>query len=133
MTPRQLPPESGGGWSLGSDDGNGDGRGASGVTAGLGGDIGRGAAGAVPRGGNLDFATRREPDFGFAALVRGLARDFALRADVFAAPRFAITFFRRAGAAFFRPRVTFFVDFRFFAMIVLPIVSAIQKLFRVRR
>jgi hypothetical protein len=83
----QLPPESGGGRSLGSDDGNGDGRGASGVTAGPGGDIGRGTAGADARGGNLDFAMRSEPDSGFADLVRGFARDFALRADFFAAPR----------------------------------------------
>jgi hypothetical protein len=79
-----------------SDDGNGDGRGAIGVTAGPGGDIGRGASEGAERGGSFDFAVRLA--FGFAALVWTLA----LRADLPAAPRFAFTALRlRAGAARF--------------------------------
>ena len=82
--------------------GNGDGRGAIGVTAGPGCVIGRDALGALARGGNLVFAARR---FGFA--------------DFFACGRLDATFFLRAGAArFFFNFATFFLALRFFAMIV---------------
>ena len=114
--------------SPGTEDGNGDGRGAIGVTAGAvaigAGAIGRGLDAA--RGGSVVFAT---------ALGAGadLALGFAtLRAGFFAAARLtlALTFlalaflvftFRRAGAAFaLRLAVFFFVllafALRFFAM-----------------
>jgi hypothetical protein len=101
-----LLPPSGvfGGKSPGTDDGNGDGRGAIGVTAGPGCVIGRDTDGAAARGGSFDFAA------------------FALRAGFFAA-----AFFRRAGAARFFAAFfevlfgafleTFFFAFRFFAMV----------------
>jgi hypothetical protein len=94
------------GKSPGTDDGNGDGRAAIGVTAGPGCVIGRGAPGALPRGGSLVLAARR---FGLADFAFGLV--FALRAGFRAA-----TFFLRAGAARFFALVAFFA-FRFFAMI----------------
>jgi hypothetical protein len=94
------------GKSPGTDDGNGDGRAASGVTAGPAWVIGRDALGALPRGGNLVFAMRR---FGFADLAFDLA--FALRAGFRAA-----AFFRRAGAARFFDFAIFFA-LRFFAMV----------------
>jgi hypothetical protein len=89
-----------GGKSPGTEDGNGDGRGAIGLTAGPGADIGRGA-------GSFDFAARRV----------GLAFDltFALRTGFRAA-----AFFRRTGAARFAARflaLAAFFAFRFFAMI----------------
>jgi hypothetical protein len=93
------------GKSPGTDDGNGDGRAASGVTAGPGAFIGRGDFGAADRGGSLVFAARRfclvlrasfrAPDFFF------LAAAFCLRA--IAARRFAFA--------------TFFFALRFFAMV----------------
>ena len=100
-----FPSGESGGASPGTDDGNGDGRGAIGVTAGPGAFIGRGAAGAAERGGSLVFAARR---FGFATLA------FALRAGFLAA-----AFFLRAGAARFFALETFFFALRFFAMVAL--------------
>jgi hypothetical protein len=100
-----LPSGVRGGKSPGTDDGNGDGRGAIGVTAGPGAVIGRGAA-VDARGGSLVLACRR----------------FALRAVFFAGRRLAVflTVFRlRAGAAPFRRLTAFFFDFRFFAMSLL--------------
>jgi hypothetical protein len=95
------------GKSPGTDDGNGDGRGSIGVTAGPGCVIGRDALGAFPRGGSLVFAARR---FGFA--------------DLFAARRLDTTFFLRAGAARFFDFAAFFLfvflTLRFFAMISPP-------------
>jgi hypothetical protein len=92
------------GRSPGTDEGNGDGRGSIGVTAGPGCVIGRDALGALPRGGNVVFAARR---FGFAGF--------------FAARRLDATFFLRAGAARFFDfptffLVVFFLALRFFAM-----------------
>ncbi len=88
--------------SPGTDDGNGDGRGAIGVTAGPGAVIGRGEPCAGARGGNLVLAWRR-----FGAALR------ALRAACFAGRRFAAVFFRRAGAARFLAFTAFFFAFRF--------------------
>jgi hypothetical protein len=96
------------GKSLGTEDGNGDGRGAIGVTAGPGAFIGRGAFGAAFRGGSFDRALRR---FGAAFFVAFLA--FALRAGFRAAD------FLRAGAARFFDLTVFLAVFfalRFFAM-----------------
>ena len=94
--------------SPGTEDGNVDGRGSIGVTAGPVA-IGRGAALAA-RGGSFVFAARR-----FGALAF-----FALRAGFFGAARRALTFFRRAGAArflaFTLAFTTFFFAFRFLAM-----------------
>jgi hypothetical protein len=87
------------GKSPGTDDGNGDGRGSIGVTAGPGCVIGRDALGALFRGGSLVFANRR---FGFACF--------------FAARRLDATFFLRTGAARFFDFPTFFLALRFFAM-----------------
>jgi hypothetical protein len=92
--------------SPGTDDGNGDGRGAIGVTAGPRAVIGRGAAAA--RGGSFVFAARRG---GLADLAFGLDLAFALRTGSRAA-----AFFRRAGAARFLALAACFA-FRFFAMI----------------
>jgi hypothetical protein len=100
-----LPSGVAGGKSPGTDDGNGDGREAIGVTAGPGAFIGRGASGAAERGGSLVFAARR---FGLACFA------FALRAGFLAA-----TFFFRAGVARFLACLAL-VDFfalRFFAMV----------------
>ena len=91
------------GKSPGTDDGNGDGRAAIGVTAGPGAFIGRGAVGAAERGGSFVLAARR---FGLADLA------FALRAGFRAA-----AFFRRAGAARFFDFAIFFFALRFFAML----------------
>ena len=82
------------GKSPGTDEGNGDGRGSIGVTAGPGCVIGRDATGAWSRGGSLVFAARR---FGFG---------FGF-ADFFAARRLDATFFLRAGAARFFDFATF--------------------------
>jgi hypothetical protein len=90
------------GRSPGTDEGNGDGRGSIGVTAGPGCVIGRDALGALSRGGNLVFAARR---FGFADF-------FARRLDA--------TFFLRAGVARFFDFATFLLALRFFAMISPP-------------
>jgi hypothetical protein len=103
------------GKSPGTDDGNGDGRGAIGVTAGPGCVIGRDACGAGDCGGSFVFAARR---FGV-----DLAFALALRAGLRAA-----ALFRRAGAARFFPLDIFLDDFlddfletffalRFFAMV----------------
>jgi hypothetical protein len=87
------------GKSPGTDDGKGVGRGAIGVTAGLGCVIGRGAAddAGLARGGSVDFAGR-------------LA--FALRAGL----RFAAAFFFRIGARFAARLTTRFFAFAFFAL-----------------
>jgi hypothetical protein len=90
------------GKSPGTDEGNGDGRPASGVTAGPRAFIGRGAFGAAARGGSLVFAGRR---FGFALRAGFRAAAFFLRAG--AARRFAFTF----------ALATFLFAFRFVAMI----------------
>ncbi len=89
------------GTSPGIEDGNGEVRGAIGVTAGPGWVIGRDALGALPRGGSLDFATRR---FGFADLALALRAGFR-----------AATFLRAGDARFFA--LAAFFAFRFFAMI----------------
>jgi hypothetical protein len=85
------------GKSPGTDDGNGDGRAASGLTAGPGAFIGRGDFGAAARGGSFVFAARR------------LA--LALRAG------FRAAFFLRAGAARRFAFAIFFFALRFFAII----------------
>jgi hypothetical protein len=101
----------GGGTSLGIGEGNGDGRGAIGVTARPGAVIGRGAGEMAARAGLFGFIARR---FGLAALRVGFrtARRFAdLRAT---------SFFRRAGAARrFARFMTVFFALRFFAIAVL--------------
>jgi hypothetical protein len=99
LSPLYGPPPSG------SDEGKGDGRGASGVTAGPGGDIGRGAPGAGERGGSFDLAARRA--FGLAAFL-------ALRAGLLARRRAFTALRLRAGAAFLRFAV--FFAFRLFAI-----------------
>ncbi len=90
------------GKSPGTDDGNGDGRDAIGVTAGPGCVIGRGAVGADERGGSFVFAARR---FGFADFAFALRTGFR-----------ATAFLRRAGDARFFALVAVFA-FRFFAMV----------------
>jgi hypothetical protein len=87
------------GKSPGTEDGNGDGRGAIGVTAGPGAVIGRGDNGAALRGGTLDFALRR---FGAA---------------FFAGRRLAATLRLRAGAARFLVFLATFLALRLFAMV----------------
>jgi hypothetical protein len=102
-----LPSGEAVGKSPGTDDGNGDGRGAIGVTAGPGCVIGRDACGSDDRGGSFVFAARR---FGL-----DLAFPLALRAGFRAA-----AFFRRAGAPRFFPLDIFldvFFALRFFAMV----------------
>jgi hypothetical protein len=100
-----LPSGLGVGKSPGADEGNGDGRGAIGVTAGPIAFIGRGALGAAFRGGSFDWASRR-----FGATFFG----FAPRAG------FLVADLRRAGAARFFDFVSFlaafFLALRFFAM-----------------
>jgi hypothetical protein len=94
------------GKSPGTDEGNGDGRAASGVTAGPGAFIGRGDFGAAARGGSFVLAARR----------RGLALRAGFRATFF---------FRAEEARCFLPTVaprrfafaTFFFALRFFAII----------------
>jgi hypothetical protein len=90
------------GKSPGTDDGNGDGRAAIGVTAGPGCVIGRDALRALPRGGSLVFAVRR---FSLADLTLALRAGFR-----------AATFLRADDARFFAAA---FFTFRFFAMIAL--------------
>ena len=92
-----------GGKSPGTAEGNGDGRGAIGVTAGPGAVIGRGEP-AAARGGSFVLACRR---LGFAAL-----RGFALRAV------FARCLFPAHRRRFFALE-TFFFALRFFAMSLL--------------
>jgi hypothetical protein len=87
--------------SPGTEDGNGDGRGAIGVTAGPRAFIGRGAFGAAFRGGSFDWALRRFSAVFFA---------FALRKGLRKAG------FLRAGAARFFDFAAFFFALRFFAM-----------------
>jgi hypothetical protein len=106
------------GKSPGTDDGNGDGRGAIGVTAGPGCVIGRDACGAdacgaSDCGGSFVVAARRfglDLDLDFALALRAGFR--------------AAAFFRRAGAARFFPLDIFldvffetFFALRFFAMV----------------
>ena len=102
------------GKSPGTDDGNGDGRAAIGVTAGPGAFIGRGAVGTAERGGSFVFAARR---FGLA----DLAFAFALRAGFRAA-----TFFLRAGAARFFAGAARFFDFAilFFALLLFAMIAS---------
>lgn len=86
------------GKSPGTDEGNGDGRAASGVTAGPRAFIGRGDFGAAVRGGSFVFAALRF--------------DWVLRAGFRAA-----AFFLRAGTSRRFAFATFFFVLRFFAMI----------------
>jgi hypothetical protein len=99
--PSGLP----GGKSLGIEDGNGDGRGAIGVTAGPGATIGRGDEDEAARAGSFDLACRRFGDAFFAARF-------------FAGRRFVATLRLRATAARFF-RATFFLALRLFAMVLL--------------
>ena len=100
--------------SPGTDDGNGDGRGAIGVTAGA---VAIGAGGMTgARGGSavLAFGAGADLALGFAALGAGF---FAAARFTFLALTFlALTVFRRAGAAFALRLTAFFFAFRFFAI-----------------
>jgi hypothetical protein len=95
--------------SPGTEDGNGAGRGAIGVTAGPVA-IGRGAL-PVARGGSVVFAGRR-----FDGRVFVFAFAFALRAGLAARERPALTFLRRALAARFVAFTARFFALRFFAI-----------------